>query len=330
MKALARAVVLLFLGISSAAAAPEVVCTLPWLGALTKEIAPESEITVLVRANEDPHFISPTPALMAKVRRADLFVENGLNLELWSKRLLDGAGNPRIRPGQAGYVSASLGVPRMEVPVELTRSRGDLHPEGNPHFWLDPLNLGQAAHNIAEGLSRVDVEHAEAYHKRADDFQDRLWRRSFGDDLVDYMGGELLEKLARSGQLERFLERRDLSDRLGGWMKEAASLRAKPVVFFHQSWVYFIERFGLNLVGYVEDRPGISPSAAHRERLLAAIQAQGASHIAVGVYYDDRLARHLAGQSNAKVVRVPGDVGATPDASGLFALYDALIARLGD
>ena len=312
----------------ASALALDVVATLPVYGALVEELAPAARVTVLVRGQEDPHYLSPTPALMARVGRADLYIENGLNLELWSSRLLDGAGNPNIRPGRPGYVQAAAGVPRLEVPTDLSRSQGDLHAQGNPHVWLDPLNLPLLADNIAAGLARVDPAGAEAYAARAKAFRREVHVWTFGQDLVDFMGGELLERLARAGKLRDFLESKGLAGRLGGSLGRHADLVARPVVFYHQSWAYLVDRYGLRVVGYVEDRPGVAPSAAHRDQLAAAMRSAGVTWIGVGVYYDDRLARALAERTDARVARIPGDVGATPAATGPLALIEAVLETL--
>lgn len=293
---------------------------------LLREAAPEADVTVLASGNEDPHYLSPTPALMARVGKADLFIENGLSLELWSPRLLDGAGNPRIRPSQPGYVRATDGVPRLEVPTEITRAKGDLHPEGNPHVWTDPLNAAIAADNIAAGLTRVNPAGAEGYKKNAATFRAQIYERLFGKDLVSFMGGATLDKLARSGRLFEFLDSKGLTPRLGGWLGEAK--RHQPVVFYHQSWAYFIDRFGVDFVGSIEDRPGVAPSAAHKDELSKAMKAKGCKLIGVTSYYNDRIARVLGEETGARVELVPGDVGGVPAATDYFTFMDTLVGEL--
>ena len=312
-----------------AALALDVVTTLPYLGSITAELAPDAQITVLARGDEDPHTLSPTPALMARVQQADLYVENGLSLELWSGRLLDSAGNPKIRPGQPGYVLATTGMPRLEVPTEITRAQGDLHPEGNPHVWLDPLNGPIAADNIAAGLARVDPANAAKYAEAAKAFRKRAYERTFGADLVGFMGGELLERLARAHTLDGFLASKGLTARLGGLMAAAAPLKGQPVVYYHQNMSYFVDRFGVVAVGTIEDRPGIAPSASHRAALAALMKERGVKIVAVTSYYDDRLATVLASEVGAEVVRIPGDVGGDPAATDWFAFVDVLLARHG-
>jgi len=309
--------------LSTPAHALNVVATLPYLGDITQRLAPDAEVTVLARGTEDPHYLSPTPALMAKVGQADLYIENGMNLELWSERLLDGAGNAKIRSGANGYVKASAGVPRLEVPTELTRAKGDLHPDGNPHIWLDPLNAALAADNIAAGLGRVDPPNATAYTDRAKAFRAQIDEALFGKDLVGFMGGSSLEKLSRAGRLREFLSSKGLDSRLGGWLGRASA--GKKVVFYHQSWAYLVDRFGVEQVGVIEDRPGVSPSASHKDQLSAAMTAQGCTTIGITSYYSDRIARALASATGATVHVIPGDVGGVPQATDYFKLIDFLV-----
>ena len=317
---------LLALLLTARAFALDVVCTLPYLGDVTKKIAPAATVVVLARGSDDPHFLSPTPALMAQVTKADLYVENGLNLELWSERLLDSAGNPKIRPGQPGYVRASAGVKILDVPTDLTRAKGDLHPEGNPHLWTDPVNMIPVADNIAAGLGRVDPANLAMYLANAKAFKLKIEEATFGTELVKFMGGDLLVRLAIAGNLDSFLASKGLSDKMGGWMKMAAPLKGKPMVFYHQSWPYFVNRFGVDVVGYVEDRPGIPPTAAHRDALLGLMKANNVKVVEVTTYYDDKIPVLLAQAVGGKVARVAGDVGGMPVATDYFAYISSLIA----
>lgn len=314
-----------FLAFVSQALALQVVCTLPYLGDLAHRVAPAATVTTLARGTDDPHVLSPTPALMAKVSTADLYVENGLNLELWSERLLDSAGNPKIRPGQPGYVLATAGMSRLEVPTDLSRAKGDLHPEGNPHVWKDPLNAIIAADNLALGLGRVDPANAATYTANAKAVRKLVQERLYGTDLVAYMGGDTLMKLDQAGKLESFLASKGLSSRLGGWKATAAPLRGKPVVLYHSAWAYFVNRFGLKVVGYVEDRPGIPPTAAHRDELVAVMKREGAKIVEVTSYYDVKVPTLLAQSVGGRVALTPGDVGGTAEAKDYLSFVDALI-----
>jgi zinc/manganese transport system substrate-binding protein len=308
---------------SPVALAIDVVCTLPWLGDLTQRIAPNATIDVLSRGTEDPHFLSPTPALMARVRKADLYVQNGLSLELWSERLLDGAGNPGIRPGQPGYVLASLGMAVLDVPTNVTRAAGDVHPAGNPHVWLDPLNAAVAVDNILAGLQRVDPGNAAVYADNAAAFKTQLYEKLFGADLVSFIGARSLVKLARAKKLVGFLESKGLQDRLGGWIAQVPA--GQKIVFYHPSWVYFIDRFGLEQVGVIENRPGVAPSASHKAHVAAVMKQTGCELIGITAYYNDRVAQVLARETGARLAHLPGDVGGTPAATDYFSLMDKLV-----
>ncbi len=283
----------------------------------------------LCAPNEDPHYVSPTPSLVAAVGDADLFVEIGLNLEIWTERLLDGAGNPDVRPGGPGYVLASQGIATKERPDTLSRSQGDLHPDGNPHVWLDPLNMKVIADNVAAGLGRVDPSNADAYAASASELKGRIDVALFGEELVALLGGDLLDRLVRGDQLDGYLDREvggaPLRDRLGGWLAAAAPMRGRSVVYYHRSWVYFADRFGLTVAAYVESKPGIAPSAAHRKRVVEVVAAQDVPVVVVTNYYDDRIPRAIGDEAGIAVAVVPIMTGGVSEAPDWFALMDLLV-----
>src|SRR5688572_21327209 len=166
-----------------------VVCTLPTLKALTQEIGGDRvDVISLARGDQDPHFVSPTPVLMKKTREADLFIENGISLELWAEEVVNGSGNAKIFRGKPGRVVASKGIATLEVPSVLTREMGDIHPQGNPHIWLDPLLAKVQATNIAEALKAVDPAGASYYENRKKDFHSRVDNALFGPELLKVVG----------------------------------------------------------------------------------------------------------------------------------------------
>lgn len=311
----------------------KVVTTLPVLADLARRVGGDDvEVVALARGNEDPHYVVPTPALMREVARADLFVELGMSLEVWAENVLDGARNPRVRRGAPGHVFAAAGIRPLGVPAVVTRARGDIHPEGNPHLWLDPLEAEILAANIEKGLERIAPERSERFAERLQAFRRELRERLFGSELVDLLGGDVLVRLERSGKLQGFLDRqfrgRPLRDRLGGWLAKAAPLRGREFVFYHDVWPYFARRFGPKVVGLIEERPGIPPSAAHKRALEKLMRDRGVRVIGILSYYDDSVARSLADAVGARVVVLPGDVGGLPGVNDYYALIDTLIARL--
>jgi len=251
-----------------------VVCTLPTLKALTEEVGGERvDVIALAKGDQDPHFVTPTPVLMRKTREADLFIENGLSLELWADEVANGSGNSRIFRGTAGRIIASAGISALEIPAVLTRELGDIHPQGNPHVWLDPLLAKVQAGNICQALKAVDPAGASYYEARMNNFDKRIDDALFGPELVKLIGTPKLTRLAWSGELHDFLQNnkfgtQPLSERAGGWLKAAAPLRGVKAYEFHKVWVYFARVFGIQLMGTIEERPGIPAGPQHIRQVI--------------------------------------------------------------
>lgn len=313
-----------------APAAPlEVVTTLHVLADLATTIGGEHvTVTALASPAQDPHYVEPTPVLMQRARRADLLIEVGLQLELWVDKVAAGSGNPRIQLGQSGRVVASQGVAALELPQVLSREWGDVHPYGNPHVWLDPLNVKTMAANISAGLCRLRPKHTEEFEANLADFERRIDEALFGAELVQRVGGKQLSRLARGGRLTEYLERRELTDSLGGWMARARPLVGRPVVTYHKTFVYLSNRFGFVVPVEIEENPGIAPSARHRDRVLALMRERGVRSILAASYYDGRAADYLCGKTGAHTIAVGIDVGGDPGASDYFGLMDGLLDAL--
>src|SRR5438105_15570044 len=181
---------------------------------------------------ENPHYVQPKPSFVPTLSQADVFITTGLDLELWVPALLDKANNPKVTEGGPGYVAAYAGVDLLDVPTSFSRTQGDIHVFGNPHIWTDPMNAVQIARNILTGLKRVSPENADYFAGREKDFEERIYRALFGDELVKLLGGQTLADLDRQGRLLDFLKSKPyqgapLSTRLGGWLQEALLFRGK-------------------------------------------------------------------------------------------------------
>ncbi len=290
----------------------------------------------IARGDQDAHFVRPRPSFQLSLRDADLFVGTGLDLELWVPALLDAAGNRKIMEGAAGYVSAWPGVDLLDVPASASRSEGDVHIYGNPHIHTDPLNMIFIARNILAGLKKVDPERASYYEGREKALEDRICRRMFGDELVDLLGGDTLARLERSGNLHSFLAGREyprgsgrtLDQRLGGWLKQAGPLRGSRIIGYHKDWIYFARRFGLDIVGYIEPKPGIPPTPRHVEKIIDLIRNQRIPVIVCANYFDPVKPQVIAERTGAGVIMVPLSVGGEPGVEGYEQLIDAWISRL--
>ena len=288
-----------------------VVVTLPVYASLVREIGGDQVlVTAIADPNEDAHFVRPKPSFALELRRADLFVNTGLDLELWVPPLLDKASNAQVLEGGRGYVTAYTGVRLLDIPAVVDRSQGDIHIYGNPHLHTDPLRVIQIARNITTGLERVAPERSAAWQAGLRSFQERIHRQTFGDELVDLLGGEALEGMALAGNLFPFLENREyqgrrLNNALGGWLAEARELRGRSVICYHKDWAYFEDRFGLRCADYVESKPGIPPTPRHVASLIALMEEQDIRVVIAPSYYDRTKVEGVAQRGGGTAVVLP-------------------------
>jgi len=310
----------------------KVVTTLNYLRYVAQEIGGDRvTAAALANAKQDPHYVTPTPAMNQLASDADLFIENGLSLDIWAKNVLDASGNPAIQPGSPGHLIATVNVPVKELPTEVSRAWGDIHPQGNPHIWLDPLNVRIVGKNIADRLAQLDPGHAQYYQSRYEAFRSRLDAALFGEELVKALGksgGDVLVRKAVNGELTDWLKLRGLEGKLGGWMKEAAPLNGMKVITYHKTYIYFAERFGLQLAGELEEKPGIPPPPQHRDAVVEQVQRDGIKVILNDNFYSRDAADYIAGKTGAKVVVTYLDVGATPEVDTYEKLITFLIQSI--
>jgi ABC-type Zn uptake system ZnuABC Zn-binding protein ZnuA len=224
---------------------------------------------------QDPHFIEAKPSFVLQLRNADVWAFVGLDLEIgWMPLLLDGARNPKIRPGGSGYVDASKAIKVLDTPQgNVDRSMGDVHPLGNPHYWLDPENGRRIARMFKAKFTELDPKNAAAYDANERAFEARL---------------NAAEK---------------------DWAGDIAKIRGKPVVAWHTSWRYFAEYNGMNIVAFIEPKPGVPPSPAHLYTVIQTVKRTGAKAIVMEPFYDRKVADLVARQTGIKVLLLPPSVG---------------------
>jgi zinc/manganese transport system substrate-binding protein len=251
----------------------KVVATVPALAAIAKEIAgPNASVKSLTRGSQDPHFVDARPSLALDLNRADLLLAVGLELEIgWLPTLVSGARNGKILQGSPGYLDTSHFVELQEVHTQpVSRSMGDIHPGGNPHFLADPRAAAAVAKGITGRMSQLDPAHAEAY---------------------------------KAG-LNSFLTRLALAQK--SWEQRFAPLRGIPIIAYHKTWVYLASWIGLVEAGFLEPKPGIPPNPSHVAQLIATGRARKVRAILQEEYYPDSTSKLVAEQLQAKLVRVPG------------------------
>ncbi len=329
-------------GRGSAAISPEqtapvrVVATLPVYADLVRKIGgDEVEVSSIASPSEDSHFVRPKPSFAVQLRRADMFVTTGLDLEVWVPTLLDRAGNREVSEGGRGYVTAYTGVELLEIPVSADRSEGDVHIFGNPHLMTDPLRALQVARNITTGLKRVAPERTPVWNGGLARLTEELYRRLFGETLVELLGGDLLAQLARRGTLHSFLETeqfqgRPLIGELGGWLGAAESFRGRDIICYHRNWVYLEDRFSVRCAEYVEAKPGIPPTPGHVAELLEMMANEGLAVILAASYFDQNKVQSVARRSGATVVTVPMNPGGKEGVDDYFSLVDDWVNGLAE
>lgn len=273
-----------------AAAAPlRVVATTEDLGAIAREIGGDHvTVEVFSRGYQDPHFVEPKPSFILKLVNADLLVVVGRELEIgWLPPLLTQSRNARIQVGGPGYLDASMNVKILEIPTgQITRAMGDVHPSGNPHYWLDPGNGRFIAQAIRDKLTSLRATDQAYFAQRYADFDKRL------------------------------------ADAERRWDAAMAPHKGAKIVTYHRSWPNFADRFGLNVVGYVEPKPGIPPTASHTVNLIGEMKRLGIKIILVEPYFDLRTPNAIARDTGAQVLVLAPSVGGLPEATDYIKLFD--------
>jgi len=265
------------------------------LAALTSEVGGDRVLVQsIARGYQDPHFVEAKPSFLLLLRRADLLISVGLQLEIgWLPPLITQCGNPRIQVGAPGYLDASQFAQILEIPtVQITRAMGDVHPQGNPHYWLDPENGRRIARGIADKLAEMRPGDAAYFKQRFEDFSRRLTEA----------------------------EKR--------WDEMMKPYHGRKVVTYHRSWPNFAERFGLDVMGYVEPRPGIPPSPGHTFDLIQAMKRDNVKVILVEPYFDLKTPNSVARATGAQVVVMSPSVGGEKEITDYFKLFDYDIGLL--
>jgi zinc/manganese transport system substrate-binding protein len=268
---------------------PLVVTTTEDLAAIAREVGGD-RITVdfIARGYQDPHFVEPKPSFILKLQRADLLVVVGRELEAgWLPPLVQQSRNAKVQPGANGYLDASIGARILDIPQgQITRAMGDIHPLGNPHYWLDPENGKVIARSIAGKLAQLRPNDKTYFDQRLNDFITRL------------------------------------SDGEQRWLAQMQPYKGMKLVTYHRSFTNLADRFGLDVIGYVEPRPGIPPSPQHTLDLVSEMKQQGVKLVLVEPYFDLKTPNAIGRQTGAQVVVLPPSVGGTKDITDYLKLFD--------
>jgi len=259
------------------------------LAAIAREVGGD-HITVeaIARGYQDPHFVEAKPSFILKLQKADVLVVVGRELEIgWLPPLIQQSRNSKIQPGSDGYLDASLQAAILELPTgQVTRAMGDVHPLGNPHYWMDPENGKRVAKEIADKLSQFRPNDKAFFQQKLTDFNAKL---------------DAAEK---------------------GWLAQMAPYKGTKVVTYHRSFPNFAERFGLDIVGYVEPKPGIPPSPQHTLDLITDMKRLNVKIVLVEPYFDLKTPNSIGRDTGAQVLVMPPSVGGVKEITDYFKLFD--------
>ena len=250
-------------------------------------------VTSIATGYQNPHFVDPKPSYIVNLSNADLFVTIGLDLETgWSPQLLSSSRNSKIQKGAAGYVDASEGVTLFQVPTSANRGEGDIHIFGNPHYWLDPLNGKVIARNIANGLERIDPSNKTFYETNLYAFFTRI------------------------------------NTKMVEWQTKMAPFKGSKIIAYHNEWVYFEKRFGLEIVDFMEPKPGIPPSPSQLVKVIKEVKANNIKVIISSPYFTTSSSDVVAKQTGVKELTLATSTGAFSTVKDYFDLFDYDINQL--
>ena len=260
-------------GILFAADQPKVVATHSVLAALAREVMPDADIHTIAAPGRDIHFYNPTPKDVIKVKKANVFVHGGLDLESWRDPLLEAAANKKFLGAAGNSIDTSKGVQLLEIPESLSRINGDIHMHGNPHFWTDPKNAQTIVDTIAEGLAAIYPDRAAEFQSNAQAFRQKL------------------------------------DQKLGEWENRISRYQGKSIVTYHKSWPYFAQRFGLRVVAHLEPLPGIPPTGKHLMELTEVMKKENTKIIVREIFQDEKACKKIANQVGAQIAILSQFVG---------------------
>ena len=272
----------------------KVVTTYPYITDIVRIIGKDNvEVTPLARGDFNPHVIIPKPSYIAKMRQADLLIINGAQLEIgWLPPIMKQANNANVQPGEGGFLDLSTVVPLMDIPTSVSREQGDVHPEGNPHFSLNPDNIPAIVKAISGRLCTIDPENTSLYQSNSKEFI-RTWENA-----------------------------------MKKWEEELQPLKGARIVEYHKVFDYFLRRFGLVIAGTIEPLPGIPPTTKHIEQIEKLVEHEKIRFILQDVYNPQDASQYLSKKLGVKMIVLPHDVGAVKEADGILALFEEIVRRL--
>lgn len=323
----------IFLALVSGAFAEFKVCaTVPELGDLASVIGGDKvDVTVFVKGQEDPHALVAKPSDALSLSRADAFLLLGMAMETgWAPALIDRSRNPEVRPGARGYIDTSAVVEKIYDSESdfITRAMGDVHPEGNPHYMLDPINGLKVARWIATSFSEIKPSLKKDFEKNLSAFEQAWGEKAFGEVLLKRYGLKALVALVEKSKLNLFLSKTGEAKELGGWFGDMAQIEGVHLVSDHEQWIYFGQRFNLKVERSLEPKPGVPASSKYLKQLVEWMKAHKVKAVLASPYFNPRHLAFVEKHSGASILPMAHQSGSRPGTATYFGMVDHNVDQL--
>lgn len=325
-------VTLLFLLIASASAEKLKVCaTVTDMADLIKVIGGEEvEVTTFASAMGNPHFVIAKPNFIKDLSEADMYIQVGFELESgWAPVLLKSCRNAKVQPNTVGHIDPSNVIkPLFELKGKLSRGDGHVHPNGNPHYMMDPVNGLIVAHLINSRLKVIRPEKASYFNERTNAFQDELIKKLIGEKLASKYSTTKLARLIKLNKLEEFLELTKQQAELGGWLGKVKSHSNRNFAADHANYLYLVERFGMEVVAYLEPKPGMDPTTSHLMTLIKELPEKKTQGILTNSYFPAKYGQMLAKKTNIPILKLAHQVGSIEGCDTYLKMIDYNINQI--
>lgn len=284
----------------------------------------EVEVMTFAPARGNPHFLIAKPNFIKQLSQADMFIQNGFELEAgWVPVLLKSCRNAKVQPHAIGHIDPSNVIkPIFDMKGKLSRASGHVHPNGNPHYMLDPANALLVAHLINSRLKVIRPEKAEYFNNNLTGFQSQLISLLIGEKLASKYSSAKLAKLIKLGRLEQFLELSRQENELGGWLGKLAAHDNKKFVADHANYAYFIKRFNIAVVAYLEPKPGMEPTTSHLINLIQKIPEMGVRGVLTNTYFPPKFSQMVARETKLPILRMAHQTGALEGCETYLKMID--------
>ena len=321
----------LLLQFSASAEKLKVCATVTDMADLVRVIGGEEvEVTTFAPARGNPHFVIAKPNFIKELSKADMYIQTGFELETgWAPVLLKGCRNAKVQPNAIGHIDPSNVIkPLFELKGKLTRADGHVHPNGNPHYMMDPVNGLLVAYLINSRLKVIRPEKADYFNENTKKFQDELITKLIGEKLASKYSTAKLARLIKLGKLEKFLELSKQESDLGGWLGKVKAQSNRKFLADHANYLYLVERFGMEVVAYLEPKPGMDPTTAHLMSLVKDIPKLKVKGIMTNSYFPAKYGQMIAKKTNIPILKLAHQVGSIKGCETYLEMIDYNINQI--